>query len=419
MRQPGDVPRPRPNGTSASRRMRTTARVGGLVVALGAAIVTLSGSLPVGLGAEPSPGRASRSETASADRPRVRRQPIEPSASVDLPIPSASPRVGVSRGYLADRTDLLERVKLAKAGRQPYRSALDDLLAWARGARKRTPDPATSLRIKGTEGPFVDDTSAAYGLALAYVATGDECYGKAAVRHIMAWVDTTTKTRDTCPDSGACQTSLIISRTVPGFVFAADLLEGSGLLDPAREARFRAWLRDLMLPVASELDNNWGDAGTFTRIVLTDYLDDQAGFDAAIAKWRSLMDLVAKDGHIPLEVARESAGIGYSQEALDYKVASARIAERRGVDLWSYVGAKGGSLKRAVDYVARYLKKPSQWPWHGSAKRPGPSPMWEIAYAHWADPDYRSLVRERRPQGLIGHSAVLWTTWTDGVRLGS
>lgn len=394
-------------------------RVIGVVVVLGAAIVTLSGSLAVGRLPEPSRGSSDPVGTAVPRPTASPAGPVQASPSVGPPIPSSSPTIGVSRGYLADRADLIERVTLAKAGVQPYRAALDDLLAWARGARKRKPDPATSLRIKGTEGPFVDDTSAAYGLALAYVATGDESYGKAAARHIMAWVDTTTRTRGACPDSGACQTSLIISRTVPGFVFAADLLEGSGFLDQAEEPRFRAWLRDLMLPVASELDNNWGDAGTFTRIVLTDYLGDEAGFDAAIAKWRSLMDLVARDGHIPLEVAREAAGIGYSQEALDYKVASARIAERRGVDLWSYVGAKGGSLKEAVDYVARYLKKPSQWPWHGSATRPGPSPMWEIAYAHWADRDYRSLVRERRPQGLIGHSAVLWTTLTDGVPIAS
>ena len=79
-----------------------------------------------------------------------------------------------------------------------------------------------------------------------------------------------------------------------------------------------------MLPTASELDNNWGDAGTFTRIVLSDYLGDDAGFEAAIGKWRQLMDLVAADGHIPEEVARGRAGLGYTQEALDYKVAVGR-----------------------------------------------------------------------------------------------
>ena len=93
-----------------------------------------------------------------------------------------------------------------------------DLLDWAEQAVDRSPDPAERLRIKGTEGPFVDDTAAAYGLALAWTVTGDDQYAEAAARYIMAWVDTTVSTERTCPDDGACQTSLIISRTVPGFV---------------------------------------------------------------------------------------------------------------------------------------------------------------------------------------------------------
>jgi Alginate lyase len=271
------------------------------------------------------------------------------------------------------------------------------------------------LHIPGTEGPFVDDTATAYGLALAYVMTGERKYGEAAARYIMAWVDTTTSTRDTCKDTGACQTSLIISRTVPGFVFAADLLEGSGYLDDASLERFRAWLRDVMLPTASELNNNWGDAGTFTRVVVTDYLGDQSGFDAAIKKWRELLDLIKPDGHIPAEVARGRGGIGYTQEALDYKVAVAVIAERRGVDLWAYEGAGGASLKSAVDYLATYMAHPKRWPWDPNVRRWGPSPFWELAYSHWHDPEYGRLVLERRPQGNIGHSAIRWTTLTNGI----
>jgi hypothetical protein len=231
----------------------------------------------------------------------------------------------------------------------------------------------------------------------------------------MAWVDTTTATRDTCKRDGACQTSLIISRTAPGFVFAADLLAGTGYLDDAKVERLRAWLRDVILPTASELDNNWGDAGTFTRIVLTDYLGDQDGFDEAIAKWRQLLDLVKPDGHIPAEVAREEGGLGYTQEALDYKVAVALIAGRRGVDLWSQQGAGGGSLKGAVDYLARYMKDPDRWPWHSRVRRWGSSAFWELAYNHWQDPDYTALVLERRPHGVAGHSAVRWTTLTNGL----
>ena len=73
----------------------------------------------------------------------------------------------------------------------------------------------------------------------------------------------------------------------------------------------------------------------FLRVVATDFLADSAGFAAAIGAWRTQLDLVARDGHIPEEVRRGSAGLSYSQEALLYKLAVARIAARRGIDLWN------------------------------------------------------------------------------------
>lgn len=400
-----DGPRRPPNSRS---------RTGAIVILAAAAMLVLGSALSAARpGARPTTSDGgvatvpAGSSQAGSTRPSTATSGA-PGASLD--------QIGMgSHAYLADRSDLLERAELARAGAQPYAAALGDLLVWARRAVLRAPRPAERLRIKGTEGPFVDDTAAAYGLALAHVMTGERAYGEAGLRFIMAWVDTTTTTSGTCPDDGSCQTSLIISRTVPGFVFAAELLAGTGLMDNASEERLRAWLRDVILPTASELDNNWGDAGTFTRIVLADYLDDLAGVDAAIAKWRSLLDLVEADGHIPLEVARGQAGLGYTQEALDYKVAVAVIAERRGVDLWSYVGAKGGSLKGAVDYLAEYMAKPEAWPWSAGVRRRPPSAFWELAYSHWLDGDYVALLLERRPFGVGGHSAVRWTTMTNGL----
>ncbi len=151
------------------------------------------------------------------------------------------------------------------------------------------------------------------------------------------------------------------------------------------------------------------------RVAVTDYLGDEAGFEAAIAKWRSLIDLIEADGHIPEEVARGRAGLGYTQEALDYKVAVAVIAERRGIDLWGYEGADGGTLKDAVEYLARFMHDTDGWPWSERVRRRGPSPMWELVYAHWREEDWEDLVLERRPYGWPGHSAVRWTTLTSGI----
>lgn len=382
-------------------------------LAIASIAVTAAGAVVVP-SRQASPAPAGGGPTAT-QRASVGPSVTAPLSTASVSSPSPTPREDSSHGYLAERSDLIQRAALAGTGVQPYAAALDDLLAWAGRPLGREPRPAKRLRITGTEGPFVDDTASAYGLALAYVTTGERQYGEAAAKYIMAWVDKTTSTGGTCKDDGACQTSLIISRTVPGFVFAADLLQGSDVLDDASRERLRIWLQDVMLPTASELDNNWGDAGTFTRIALTDYLGDQAGFDAAVKKWRKLLDLVKPDGHIPAEVARGRGGIGYTQEALDYKVAAAVIAERRGVDLWDYTGSRGGSLKGALDYLAKYMDHPSRWPWYDGVRRWPPSAVWELAYSHWQVPEFAALVLERRPQGSDGHSAVRWTTLTNGI----
>ena len=407
-------------GVPPPRRARGTILPAVVAVVAVVAVLILAGWWSASRSSGPRASATPMDTGASGASPTMTR--TAPTATRTAPSPtgqgpSTGPTAPTSegRGYLVSPAELSERAALARSGEQPYADALTDLVRWADGAVERDPRPAVRLRIRGTDGPFVDDTATAYGLALAYIATGDRRYGDAAARYIMAWVDTTTSTRRTCPDSGACQTSLIVSRTVPAFVFAADLLSGTGVLDETSEARFRSWLRDVMLPTASELDNNWGDAGTFTRAVLTDYLGDQDGFAAAIAKWRSLLDLVEADGHIPAEVARGDAGLGYTQEALDYKVAVAVIAARRGVDLWDVTGAKGGSLKGAMDYLAHYMAEPGTWPWSSDVRRRAPSQVWELAYAHWLDPTYAPLVEERRPQGFLGHSAVRWTTLTNGV----
>ena len=347
---------------------------------------------------------------------------------VNAPAPSASPTAGQGSvgpigsaaaplGYLASRAEIEQRVAWAHEGREPFGTGLRDLLAFADQARSGDPRPKQPLDISGTGGPFVDDAAAAYGLAMAYVATGDTTYASATSRYLMAWATTTRTTRNTCTDDGACQTSLIISRNAPGFAFAADLIAPSGVMTASEGATFQAWLRDVILPTASERDNNWGDAGTFTRIALTAYLGDAAGFDAAVARWREMMDLVAADGHIPEEVRRDSKGLAYTQEALQYKVATAVIAARRDVDLWGYAGKAGGTLKLAIDYLVSYLHTPDRWPWNDHAEFPTPSPMWELVYAHWPETQYVDLLRAERPFSEDAHSAIRWTTMSNGIPL--
>ena len=243
-------------------------------------------------------------------------------------IPSSAPVVG-ARGYLVSVDELRQRGELSEAGEEPYASAVADLLEWADGALDEDPEPTQPIIVVGTDNAFVDDARRAYGLGLAYVLSGEERYAAASRRTIRAWVDTATTTADTCHDHGGCHTSLILGRAGAGFAFGADLIEDSESWTDQDTADLRRWMGEVLLPAASERINNWGDAGTFLRVVAADYAGNQPEFERAIAKWRALVDLIEEDGRIPEETRRGSAGILYTQEALQYKLAVARIAERR------------------------------------------------------------------------------------------
>ena len=41
--------------------------------------------------------------------------------------------------------------------------------------------------------------------------------------------------------------------------------------------------------------------------------------------------------------------------------------------------------------------------------------MWEIAYQHWQDPAWPAIFAADRPFGAVGHSAIRWTTLTNGI----
>lgn len=339
-----------------------------------------------------------------------------PTAVPSAPVIDAAAPVGnivavqpSSGGFVVSSVELQQRNQLATRGVDPYKSAVSDAVSFANGKLGSSPSPQQPLNISGTTGPFVDDTATAYGLALAYNATGDAKYAAKARDFIMAWVKTTTSTTNTCTDSGSCQTSLIIGRVAPGFVFAAEVIKPSGAFSSSDDQAFRNWLRTVILPTASERTNNWGDAGTFMRAAVTSYLGDSAGFNAAISKWKSLVDLIASDGHIPEEVRRGSSGLNYTQEALDYKIGVAIIAEHRGVNLWDY-----GRFKLAVDYAAKYVVNPGSWPW-ASGVSATIHPLWEIAYQHWRSPAYVPIIKMRRPYGADGHSALRWVTLTNGI----
>jgi hypothetical protein len=380
-----------------------------------------------------APGRPANAATSPRPHPFGRRRVLPAAIVVAIaagvivavlgsppaqrPVASAlsSTPVAESGGYLVSVSELRRRAGDAARGISPYAAAVDDLMTWAGAAVRATPHPVQPLVVVGNDNVLVDDATRAYGLGLGYAVSGDERYAVAAAATIRAWVQNVRWADDTCTDDGGCHTTLSISRAAPGFVFGAGMIADSEAWTADDATAFRSWLRAVILPAASERPNNWGDAGTFMRVVVADYLGDRTAFDSAIAKWRSLLDLIEANGRIPEESRRGTAGISYTQEALQYKLAVARIAELRGIDLWDAVGAKGATLKIALERLAYFSSHPDEWPDAANPDVPTPGPAWEIAYAHWPEPAWVGFVEAVRPYGDRGHSAIRWTTLTNGV----
>lgn len=319
-----------------------------------------------------------------------------PTPTNNIPIPTGPP--GEQKGYIATNTELAQR-----------RSQGGPAISYADNALGRNPNPQNPLNIPGTTGPFVDDANAVNVLGIAYGLTGDIKYASKAREYIMAWVNTTKSLTNACPDSGGCQTALITSRMTPSFVFAADHIKPSGVFSSADDAAFKNWLKTVMLPSASTRTNNWGDAGLQMKIVVSDYIGDSSSLAAGIAKFKSQVDLVASDGHIPEETRRGTGGITYSSGAIGFRVVAAKVMERRGMDLWSY-----GRMKLSVDYLAKYVTNPTAWPWASGAGTAIHS-WWELAYAKWRDPVYQPIVIKGRPIGVYENNVLPFSTITNGI----
>jgi|GEM_PF-3582184 len=386
-----------------------------IAVVLAAVVVLLAGIVLIGCG-QPNGGSPSGSATGSpggSGTPGATDATPTDGESGSGALPTAFPTT--SNGYFLTPADLADRVALAARGQPPYAAAQAEVVADAEAALKAAPHPVAALNITGTEGPFVDDTATAYGLGLAYATTGDVRFAQGARTYIVAWVTSTKSLVNACATDGKCQTSLIVARVVPGFVFAADLIRPAGVLTTDDERGLQAWLHDLILPELPTRAGNWGDAGNFSRAAITDFLGDRSGFARALDEWKARMDEVPADGDLPDEVRRGPDGMSYTQEALQYKIAVARLAEIRGTDLWSYVGKQGGTLKAAIDLLRTYWFNPGGWPYDGNVRVPTSSPMWEIAFQHYKDPAWRKVFADDRPFGGAGHAAIRWTTLTNGI----
>lgn len=257
---------------------------------------------------------------------------------------TASPTAFVHPGVLVGKADLdFVRAQVA-AGREPWRSAFNNVLASYSSestARRPTryrysslsykPAPVTVVQAGGNESylaahpelggniggvEHLDDAQAAYTHALLWYYTGNRDYATKAKEILNAWSLTLREIKFDQPrrvDNGSqvfMNGKLQAGWGASLLTRAAEIIRYTGAGWPATAAtRFETMLRNVYLPhVIGSWNNtpNWIMTFAEATIGIGVFTNDRATFDAGVAAWRAKAPTtiyMASDGPLPVSPA--------------------------------------------------------------------------------------------------------------------
>jgi len=215
-------------------------------------------------------------------------------------------------------------------------------------------------------------------LALAYYFSGDARYAARAAEQLRTWfLDPATRmnphlrfaqlVRGDMRERGS---GIIDTRWFIESVDAAVLLEGSPSWRPEDAEALRRWMAEYLRWLRtspngrqeSRARNNHGSWYAAQTAALALYVGDTAavreilrGIPARIG-WQ-----ITAAGEQPIENER-TRSMHYAYFNIEALSRLAEIGREVGVDLWAAQAPEGGSVRRAMDHVARYVARPSEWP---------------------------------------------------------
>ncbi len=241
-------------------------------------------------------------------------------------------------------------------------------------------------------------------LALAGAVTGRRDYFERARRGLHAWlVDPRTRMHphlryaqswpgwmDGTP-TGILE-GVSFARSVPDAVI---LMRQAGALPDDEYEAIRTWVTELLRWLEESeagksiaaADNNhgcWYDVQRATYLLFLGR-DEEARTMLTEVGPRRIGRQIAADGSQPAELKRTKA-FDYSLYNLRAMMTLCDLGERVGVDLWAYTGPKGGSLRKALDFLTPYALGKETWPY---AQLKGIAPKGLVPLLYKAAPKYR------------------------------
>jgi hypothetical protein len=224
-------------------------------------------------------------------------------------------------------------------------------------------------------GAMVDNVNT---LALAYYFTGDERYAARAGKQLRAWfLDANTRmtphlhfsqlVRGNPKERGS---GIIDTHNFIDVVDDAQLLVGSKGWSAADHEALRGWMKQYNTWLREspngidewDAPNNHGSWYAAQTATLALFSRDTALARAIVGDVRARIDSQIKpDGQQPVELLR-TRSMHYSGFNADALSRLAELGRWVGVDLWHYDAPHGGSLRKAIDHLAKYVANPSAWP---------------------------------------------------------
>lgn len=334
------------------------------------------------------------------------------------------------------------------SGAQPWKSAYDKMMASPYAALSRTPKPRSVVECGPYSNPNYgctderEDALAAYTLSLAWYITRDSRYAAKSIQLMDAWAGVITKhTNSNAP----LQTGWAGS-TWPR---AAEIIRYSGAgWSPASVSRFATMLRSVYLPEVingSNSNGNWELAMMEASVGISVFLDDHAGYDKAMAKYRARVPAyiyLASDGALPRttpgsgldtrakiinywqgqstfvdglaqETCRDFTHTGYGIASISDVAETSRI---QGTDL--YATDVGTRLRQALEFQSKYELGAAVPSWLcGGKVKLGLGPVTEVGFnalhTRMGAPmaSTQQLTERNRPAGS-NNLFVAWETLT-------
>lgn len=263
-------------------------------------------------------------------------------------------------------------------------------------------------------------------LALAYFFTDEEPYAEHATRLLRAWfLDPRTRMNPHLEFGQAIPgrvdgrgIGIIETRSFAGVVDAIGLIEQSRSWTGPDQQGMRAWMAaylDWLLNSEHGKDeqdehNNhgtWYDVQVASLALFTG--DERLARDVLEGSKSARFDQhILPDGRQPHELAR-TRSLSYSVMNLEGLCQLAELGRHVGVDLWNYESPTGGSIRRALEYLAPYSDPEVPWPGE-QITRTDPDLLllhFRRAQFVYGDSTYGRMIDELPEEGLQTHRAHL------------